>query len=455
MDLFFSKQQIDREIMKLAWPTIAEQILIMTVGIVSTILVSHLGKESVAAVGMVNNLINFFQTVFAGLATGSTIVIARVTGESGVQKAKNVLIQSLFMGIVVGICFLILGFLFAGIILNVFFGKAEQSVFSIINMYYRIVLIGIPFVILDMVVGGALRGVGDTKTPLNVTIVVNIANAILSLMLIYGLKFGDATAIAPMGVKGAAIASTIARFLGGIMIVYVLFRKKSKIHLDRGDKFKLNPKIMKRIIRVGLPSFMENLIMQGGFLLLQIIIVSLGTAESAAYQVGTNIHSLAFMPIMGFATTTTTTVGQNLGRRNYELAEQYAYENRKIAILVGIFAGFLEFTFAGQLVRLYSSDPEVMRVGVLVLRGFALIEPFMGIEKVSAAVMRCAGDIKYAIITGVIALWTFRIATSSLLNSFFHMGIYGIMIGIFCDFSVRAIMYTFRMKAGKWKYLKV
>ena len=104
---------------------------------------------------------------------------------------------------------------------------------------------------------------------------------------------------------------------------------------------------------------------------------------------------------------------------------------------------------------MYGSDPSVIQTCMVVVMGFALIEPFMGIEKVSAATMRSAGDIKYVLITAVVALWSFRIVTAYILNRFFHMGLYGIMIGIFLDFSVRATMYTFRMRSGKWKYLKV
>jgi putative efflux protein, MATE family len=455
MQIVYSRRQIDREIVGLAWPTITEQILIMMVGIVSTILVSRLGKESMAAVGMVNILINFFQTIFAGLATGSTIVVARVIGESGVKKAKIVLTQSLFMGIIVGILFLICGLSTADFVLKIFFGAADPKVLNLAFLYYKITLIGIPFVILDMVVGGALRGAGDTKTPMYVTTVVNIINAALSIFLIFGVNFGTIITIPALGVKGAAIGAMIARVLGGFMIVYILFRKKSKIHLDHDDKFILDKKIMKRIIKIGIPSFMENLIMQGGMLIMQVLIVTLGTAEVAGYQVGNNIHQLAVMPVMGLATIANTTVGQNLGKRNYDMAEAYAYENNRLAIIVSIAAAIIEIVFAVPISKLYSLDPEVIRASVIVTIGFALIEPLLAIERVSASVMRCAGDIKYVIVTSIIALWTFRVATSVVLVKFLHLGLYGVMIGIFLDFCVRGAMYVIRMKAGNWKYLKV
>jgi putative MATE family efflux protein len=417
--------------------------------------VSRLGKESMAGVGMVNILINFFQTIFAGLATGSTIVVARVIGESGVDKAKRVLMQSLFMGITVGIIFLICGLATADFVLKMFFSAADPKVLSIALLYYKITLIGIPFVILDMVVGGALRGAGDTRTPMYVTTIVNIINAVLSILLIFGLNLGTTVTIPSLGVKGAAIAAMIARVFGGFMIVYILFRKKSKIHLNKDDKFRLDKKVIKRITKIGIPSFMENLIMQGGMLIMQVIIVTFGTAEVAGYQVGNSIHQLAVMPVMGLATIANTTVGQNLGKRNYDMAEVYAYENNKLAIIVSIAAAIIEIIFAVPISKLYSSDPGVIRASVIVTIGFALIEPLLAIERVSASVMRCAGDIRYVIITSIIALWTFRVGTSLVLDKFLHLQLYGIMIGIFLDFCVRGGMYVFRMKDGKWKYLKV
>ena len=235
----------------------------------------------------------------------------------------------------------------------------------------------------------------------------------------------------------------------------LLFWNKSKIIFSLKDRLSFDVKLIKRIIRVGIPSFMENLILQGGFLVMQILIVSIGTLETAAYQIGCNVHSLAFMPIFGLAITTTTTVGQNLGKKKYETAEIYAHENRRFAILVGIFAGLIEFLLAEPLARMYSQDPEIVKTTMIVVRGFAFIEAFMGIEKVSAATIRSAGDTKYVLITSVIALWTFRIATAYGLDRFLHLGLYGIMIGIFLDFSVRALMYSYRMNAGNWKYLKV
>jgi putative MATE family efflux protein len=283
---------------------------------------------------------------------------------------------------------------------------------------------------------------------------VNILNIVLSIILIFGCKLGSIN-IPALGVKGAAIASTIARIFGGFIIIYILFMKKSKIHFKNGDKFILDTKIMKRIINIGIPAFIENLIMQGGMLIMQILIVTFGTAEVAGYQIGNNIHQLTVMPVMGIATIANTTVGQALGRHNYDMAQVYAYENNRLAILVSILAAVLESIFSLPAAKIYSNDPQVIKSAVIVTIGFALVEPLLAIERVSASVLRTSGDIKYVIITSVIALWIFRVAVSTIISKFFYMGLYGVMIGIFMDFCVRGFMYIVRMKNGEWRYLKL
>ena len=455
MEISYSRREIRRDIFKLAWPTITEQLLIMMVGVVSTILVARLGKESTAAVGMVNNLVNFFQTVFTGLAMGATIVIARVFGESGIQKAKNVLVQSIILGIIVGVLISILGILFSKIIIITFFGAADKEVLRLVTIYYNIILFGMPFVVIEMVVGGALRGIGDTKTPMNVVIFENLINVILSIVLIYGFNYKGFNILEPLGVNGAAIAVTIARIAGGIIIIGVLFYRKSQINLIKYDKFEFDFQMIKRIIRIGIPSSIENLIMNGGFLLQQILVVSMGTTEVAAFQAGGSVHSLAYLPLLGLSVTTTTTIGQSLGRKDIEKATVYAYENIKIAILTGIISSIIEFSFAFAFARLYFSDLQVISASIIAIRGFALVSPFLGVEKAGSAILRSSGDIKFVIFSAIAGLWIFRLVAVVIINKFFNLGLYGLMIGIFLDYSIRAVMYILRIRRGRWKYLKV
>lgn len=448
-------RQAQKEIFQIAWPAIAEQMLIMMVSMVSTIFVGRIGQDALASVGVINSLVFFFQTIFAGLTTGATVIIARITGEGDHGKAKLALIQSLYMGIAVSALVTIIGYVFRVPILRFLFGASTGSVFEIGLLYFSIALIGLPFMAVDMVIAGAVRGAGDTKTPMFITGLVNVINLILSSVLIFGVDFGGLVHIPAFGIKGAAIAVSIARICGALMRLVVLFAVKRKLYLCFSDDFCIRLSMIFRIIKVGIPAFLEQAVMQGGFLLIQVIIVSMSTLASAAWQVGTNANSLAFMPMMGFAISATTMVGQSLGSRDYDRAQTYAYESVKSSMVAISAIGVLTFIFARPLACLYSTDPEVIELGVFVIKVFAVLEPFMAIMNVSSAVLRAAGDIMYVMMTSIIGLWSFRIMAAYFLNYFFGLGIHGVMIGTGADFIVRCILYFIRIRAKKWLYLKV
>jgi putative MATE family efflux protein len=455
MKNIYSKKKVRREIFNLAWPSIIEQTLIMMVGMVSTIFVGRISKEAMAAVGIINMLIFVFQTVFAGLATGTTVIIARVTGEKDSEKAKEVLVQSLIMSVLVGAAVTVIGYVFAEPILKTFFGSAEQEVFEIAHLFYSIVLIGLPFLVIDMVIAAGVRGAGDTKTPMYVTGIVNVINLVVSSILIFGIALNGKVYIPALGVSGVAIAVNAARISGALIRLYAIYFKAGRLNLTFKEKYNIDIELMKRIMKVGAPAFLEQLVMQGGFLAMQIIIVSMGTISIAAYQVGVNVNSLAFMPIFGFAIAATTMVGQSLGRKDYEDAEIYAKETNRIAVFIISLIGILMFIFAKPLAIMYTRDVQVVDLSISIIRIFAVTEPLIGILSVCAGVLRAAGDIIYIMISSVVGLWALRVVVSLILHRFFGLGIYGVMAGVCLDFGVRAAMYSYRMKLGKWKTLKV
>jgi putative MATE family efflux protein len=423
------------------------------VGMVSTIFMGRIGTGAVAAVGMVNMLIGFLQTVFSGLSMGSTVIIARVTGEGDMKQAKRALIQSIYMAIVVGLTLAVFGRIFSSSILKLFFGGTEIKVFNIGISYFNIVLINLPFFVLDIVVSSAMRGAGDTKTPMIITGIVNIINVILNTVLIFGMPFLH---IPALGVAGSAIAVTASRIISIVIRLIVIYTKKGlKLSLSFKDDYSIDLKLMKRIINIGVPGFIEQAVMQGGFLILQIIIIGMGTVAMAAYQVGINVNALAFFPIFGFAIANTTLVGQSLGEKNYKKAENYSYESLKIAMIVAFVIGMLMEIFAYPLARLYSDDPMVVKESVWIIRTFGIIEPMLAILNLCSSTLKTAGDIMYVMVTSFVGLWTCRVFMSFALNGLFKMGLIAVMIGIFFDFTSRSFMYLSRMNKGKWKYLRI
>ncbi|MGB9678859.1 MAG: MATE family efflux transporter [Thermoanaerobacteraceae bacterium] len=449
------KLNVTKEIIELAWPSITEQMLIMAVGMVSTIFVGHISASALAAVGLINMLIFFLQAMFSGLAIGSTVIVARLIGEEDEKNAKLAVMQSLLMSFGLFLIVTLLGYTFASPIIRTFFGSISPEVFKLALTYYKIVLFGLPFVIIDIVIGGALRGAGDTKTPMYITAVVNIINLFLNSILVFGIPYHGGYIIPPFGVKGSALSATIARVIGGFLQLYVLFFAKRRINLNIKDKIKLDFDMMARIIKVGIPASLEQIIMQGGFLMVQVIVSTMGTTAIAVYQIGMNANSIAFMPMFGFSIAATSLVGRSLGAKHFMLAEIYAKVSRNMAVIVISIVGVFMFIFSKQLASLYTNDPEVIKMASNVLKIFAIVEPFLAILNVMAGVLRAAGDIPYIVLTAFVGLWLFRITIGYILGKVFLMAIYGIWIGISIDFIVRAAMYSYRFKNGKWKYIKV
>ena len=440
----YSRIQIFRTILRLAWPSIIEQLLMMAVGIVSTAFVGHIGARELAAVGLVGMIIVILETVFAGLATGATVVIARLTGEGNIREAKRALVQALYIGAGAGALVSLVTLSFARPILGLFFSGTDPEVLRIGLSYFNLVMLGTPFMVLDIVVAGAVRGSGDMRTPMFVTLGVNILNVALQTLL-----------VPRYGVVGSATAVAISRFTGGFVRVLVSFVKKGPMRLVRGDPFALDLKLVGRIVRIGFPAFLEQFVMQGGFLAMQVIIIGIGVVSSASFLVAVNVNSFAFMPVFGFSIATTTIVGQSLGRKDFKGAAAYAFEANLVAVACIGLIGLANFLFAHRLAAIFTTDPAVIALGAGIITIFACIDPFLGVMNVSAGVLRAAGDIVYVTVTAFIGLWVFRIAISLLLVHVFKMGIYGVMVGVSMDFVVRAAMYGLRVKAGRWKQLKV
>jgi putative MATE family efflux protein len=450
---FTLDKEADKKIIQLAWPSIMEQILEMMVGMVSTIFMGRIGTDAVAAVGMVNMLNGFLQTVFFGLSMGTTVIVARVIGEGNKEEAKRTLIQSIYMAGVVGILLAVSGKLFAVPLLKLFFGGASIKVFNMALSYFGIILLNLPFFVMDITVSGAMRGAGDTKTPMVITGIVNVLNVILNAVLIFGVQ---ALHIPAMGVVGSAIAVTISRIVSVTARIIVLYARKGlKLNLSFKDDYSIKPKLMKRIINIGIPGFIEQAVMQGGFLILEVVIVTMGTTALAAYQVGINVNSLAFFPVFGFSIANTTLVGQSLGERKLKKAELYSYESLKITMIMAFVIGILMIIFAKQLASIFSNDPSVIKESVGIIYTFGVIEPMLAILNICSATLKAAGDIMFVMTTSIVGLWSCRVLLSFGLNHMFALGMKAVMIGIFFDFSSRSIMYLVRMNKGEWKYLKV
>ena len=454
--MLIDERKLRQSVLRLAIPAVLEQVLVMVVGVISTMLVGRLGKEALSAVGIVNQTIAFILVLSTALSTGSTVLVARLIGEGKRQDARDAMRQSVVLGTAAFLLVAVACRLFSEPIVRLFFGSAEESVLQMATLYFRISSLSLPFLLLNTIISGNMRGAGNMKAPMFIAGLVNILNLGLGIVLIFGVSVPFLGLTIPgYGVEGAAWAVSIARIFGGILSVSWIRLQEGPLRTPMLKGFHLKLPLLGRIGKVGLPAMLEQVVMQGGFLMIQVVLSGMGTLTMAVMQIGNSVNSIAFIPIWGFGLAATTLIGQTLGEGRPEVAKKAGQEASRISLWISLTLSTLLFVLARPLVGLYTDDPEVLAVGIIAIRIFCVSQPFLSTVIVLSGALRGAGDIRYVMLTSFIGVWGMRLLLTVLFHRFLNLGALSVWYAFGMDFLVRSTMYRLRFNKGKWMSIKV
>lgn len=265
---------------------------------------SKLGLAEVSAVGVTNAVLAIYFALFMAIGVAANVRIANFLGAKQPEKARHISQQSIVLAIFFGLITGLATLLFAEPLLKLM--GIESSVLEAGSLYFRIVGIPSIFMSLMFVISAILRGAGDTKTPMKVSIIINIVNAALDYVLIFGFLF-----IPELGIAGAALATVFSRVVGNAALLYYL--NQSKVLAFRKDYWKLDKVHLKELTTLGAPAAGERLVMRAGQIVYFGFVVALGTNAFAAHQIAGNIEVFSYMIGYGFATAATILVGQQIG----------------------------------------------------------------------------------------------------------------------------------------------
>lgn len=445
----FSRRSIITQVLSLAWPVVIEQLLGTAVGLVNTYIVSHLGAASLATVGLNTQLRALLMALFSAVGVGSTALVARHIGAGETEEAEYIAGQSLTLALIVGLiaalpCLLLGRELLTGL------GGAEDVV-ALGRPYLMAVGTAMPLMAVLFIGNATLRGAGDTHTPMMVMSLVNLVNVAVSWSLVYGLG-----PLPAMGVLGAGIGSATGMAVGGLMVAAFLMHGRSAIGLRVSPgALRLHPARTWRLLRIGLPSGIEQLAMRMAQLMMTTVVTQLGTAAYAGHQLGIQLLSVAFMPGFAFSVAATTLVGQELGRKAPRRAEACVYTAAWISLAVMCSVGGAAFLLAKPVLGIFTSEPEVVAQGLYAMRGCALIQPSLGWYFVLSGALRGAGDTRFVLLAQAASIWLVRLPLASRLGLTFDMGLAGVWAGMILDMVSRAALLTVRFRGGAWKRLKV
>jgi len=439
---------IYRNIWTLSWPIIIASILQTGFSLVDMLWVGRLGSSAIAVVTLSGTIMFLVITLSASVGTGTTAMVARFVGVRNNKDLQIVIKQSILLAIIISSCVGIIGITFAKNLLILLGAEAEIVLLGI--PYMQIMFAGAPFQFLGFVINSALRGAGDTKTPMKIMMTATMVNIILDPLLIFGIGF-----FPKLGLSGAAIATTFARIVAFLLGVHVLLKGHSVIHLSLKKGFNLNFSFMKRILNIGIPSAIGLISRNLSGLAIMRIVALYGTAAIASYGIATRVGSIAFMPSHAFGLAAATLVGQNLGAKKVERSEKSAIISALFAMIIMGFSGTIFFAFPSPIISIFNANPEIIKFGVSYLRIVAFAQVFIGLSMSLGGAFRGAGDTKSLMFVTIISLWMIQIPLALFLSVYLKWGATGIWWGITISAICEAAITTFWFRLGKWKLKKV
>ncbi len=444
-------------VLRLGLPAVGEQLLSLMVGLVDTYVVGHLSlavaaqmgysrETALASVGIANQINWTLMTLFMAVALGCTVVVARFVGAGERDLANRALRQALLIGLMMGGLALLLAYVFAPQLLALLGATAEVRQNG--AGYLRISTLAFPLTALLFIGNAALRGSGDTRTPLLVMLVVNGINAVLSSLLVNG-NFG----VPALGINGAAIGASVGQSIGGLIIVVMLIRGRSGLRvkqLPRPERA-----LMWRILRQGLPYGAEQFVFQAALLIFVHFITGIGTTAYAAHTTIITIESISFLPGMGIAVAATTLVGQYMGAKQPDMARESGYESFRIGALLMAFFGVVFIFFPEVLLRFFVADEGIVQAAATPLRMVGFAQPALAANFIFSGALRGGGDPKWPLFTKMFSVWCVRLPLAWLFVFQLGWGLNGIWLAMCTDFVVQGTLAWWRFHQGKWRSLQV
>jgi putative MATE family efflux protein len=438
---------VGRAILLLAVPMVLETAMESIFAVVDVFFVSRVGSVAVATVGLTESLLTIIYTMAMGLSIGVTAVVARRIGEHDRDGAARAAVQAVLLGLIVSALLGVLGATYAPRLLGLM--GASDEVIRDGAGYAQIMLGANATVLLLFLINAAFRGAGDAVVAMRVLWLANGINIIMDPVLILGLgPFPE------MGVTGAAIATNLGRGTAVLAQFYLLARSSGRLRV-RAEHLQVIPAIMLRVIRLSAAGTLQVFISVASWVGLIRILAGFGDQVLAGYTIGIRLIIFALLPSWGMANAAATMVGQSLGANKPDRAERSVWiAGFYNMIFLGI-VGLIFLIFAPGIVRLFTTEPEPLRQGILCLRivssGFLLFAYGMVLEQS----FNGAGAPWTPTVINLFCFWLFELPAAYVMAISLGWGPVGVYIAMTISFGALAVVSGVLFRRGKWKTKKV
>lgn len=442
MDISVRQSNIRKGLGKLVVPIFIETLLIMMLGAIDTIMLSQYSDNSVAAVGVVNQLVMFAFLIFEVINIGTSVLCSQYLGARLEKKMVQVVGVSLLLNLVFGL--LVSAILHFGAEPLLHIMGLRPSLMGDGVSYMRIVGVFAFFQAMSLTISASLRSVNKAIYPMMVTVLVNIMNIIGNYTLIFG-KFG----FPEMGVEGAAISTAFARGVSMLILFVILFKKH--ISTFPLSYFKPFPFIeLRNLLKIGLPSAGENMSYSFSQVVLTYFINMLGNEALATRTYVVNIVMFVYLFAIAMAQGGAITIGHLVGQKKIRAAYLLGKYVMRWSIFVSLSLSCLWALGGPWIFDMLTDNETIVQLGIHILFVDIILEVGRAVNIYATNALRSAGDVNYPFYVGVVVQWSVAVGLGYLLGIHWAWGLIGMWCAFLLDENIRAVIFIHRWNSMKW-----
>lgn len=443
----FTSGSINRAIVLLSIPMIAEMIGEALFAVVDMIFVSRISVNAIATVALTETPLMIIYSMAVGLSMAATAIVARRVGEKDLLRASNASVQAIILAVIVGLALGIPGFFFADDILRLMGGAPDMIKEGV--GYTKIMYAGNLCIILIFLINGVYRGAGNASIAMKSLLLANGLNIVLDPLFIFGLG-----PIPAFGIEGAAIATTTGRGIGVLYQIFFLINGKSMIKIGF-ENLVVRWNTIKEMVIVASGGVGQFIVESLSWLFLVRVIAEFGTEVIAGYQMSFRVIVFTLLPSWGMANAAATLVGQNLGAQKPDRAEESVWKTALWNTIFLVIVAILFSVFADQVLSVFNQSGMVQKTAINALRIICFGYIFFAYGMVIGQAFNGAGNTRTPLLINLVVFWLIQIPLAYLLALKFGFGPNGVFFCIAFCHSLYAVVAIVLFRRGNWKLTKV
>lgn len=454
-DKLYDRSKIDKnnlmfstkDLKKLLIPVVVEQVLNSFMGTADTMMVSQVGSAAISAVSLVDSINVLVIQVFSALATGAAIICSQYLGRKDEKNCNRAAVQVVFTVLTISVVLSALCIIFRRPLLGLIFGQVEADVMNNSLIYFLITAISFPFIALYDAGAAFFRAGGESRFPMRVSVISNVLNIAGNAVLIFGFK---------MGVEGAAISTLVSRVFC-MVVVFIALRKPSQPVVVRNYlNFRPDFPLIVKILSIGIPSGIENGMFQFGKLAIQSSVSTLGTTAIAAQAMTIILENLNGIAAIGVGIGLMTVVGQCMGAGRKEEAKYYIVKLSVWSEVIVLVSCAMVFLLTKPVTFIAGMEAQSANMCFSMVMAITIVKPIVWVPAfIPPYGLRAAGDVKFSMIMSSLTMWLCRVILCIYLIRCQGFGPIAVWIGMFADWTLRAVIFTVRYLSGRWLRIKV